>query len=70
MWVNDRYAKWHLLYEQMNNYCDVTDGPLADHCATIVTVESEPAMLSSGGKKIFMRNLTDKPLKITFVRRQ
>ena len=32
-------------YEQMNN-CEVTDGPLADHCETIVISESGPRGLS------------------------
>ena len=27
--------------EQMNN-CEVTDGPLADHCETVVIAESGP----------------------------
>ena len=34
-------AKWHLLYEQMNNY-EVADGPLSNHCDTIVLAESGP----------------------------
>ena len=41
--VNDHYghAKWWLVYEQMNN-CEFTDGPLADHCDTIVIADLGP----------------------------